>query len=50
MKNFKQSAKNNDPSNPVWCARCYVRIAPSERHAVKSGKAYHQGCFVKLKK
>jgi hypothetical protein len=48
MKNLRQSPKTNDPSRPIWCAHCYIRIAPSERHAVKSGKTYHQGCFTKL--
>jgi hypothetical protein len=48
MKTLTQKIKTNDPSKPIWCARCYVRIAPSERHAVKSGKTYHQGCYSKL--
>jgi hypothetical protein len=49
MKNLKQSSKTNDPMSPIWCARCYVRIAPSERHALKSGKNYHEDCYAKLR-
>ena len=48
MKHLRQITKTNDPSRPIWCARCYVRIAPSERHATKSGKTYHQACYAKL--
>jgi len=48
MKNLTQRVKTNDPSKPIWCALCCVRIAPSERHTQKGGKTYHQGCFSKL--
>src|SRR5215470_6615988 len=50
MKNLKQVRKTNDPSRPVWCAACSVRIAPSERHTIQSGKSYHQVCYAKLRK
>jgi len=48
MKNLKQSVITNDPTRPLWCAHCCIRIAPSERHASKNGKAYHRGCYEKL--
>jgi hypothetical protein len=46
MKNLK---RNNLP-NPVWCAQCYLRIAPYERTAVRKGKTYHQVCYTKITK
>jgi len=48
MKILTQRIKTNDPAKPIWCAHCCVRIAPSERHTVKSGKTYHHGCYSKL--
>jgi hypothetical protein len=39
MKNLKR----NDRGNPVWCAQCYLRIAPYEAAATRKGKTYHQG-------
>jgi hypothetical protein len=46
MKNLKR----NNPTNPVWCARCYLRIAPYERTATRKGKIYHQVCYNKITK
>ncbi len=34
---------------PVWCDRCYIRIAPNERRTVASGKAYHTHCYSKIR-
>ena len=48
MKELKRKLTAMDPERPVWCDRCSVRIAPSERHTFKGGKAYHEGCFTKL--
>jgi hypothetical protein len=47
MKILTQRIRTNDPDKPIWCAHCCVRIAPSERHTVKSGKTYHNGCYSK---
>ena len=44
MKNLKR----NSPSSPIWCAQCYLRIAPYERAAVRKGKTYHQVCYTKI--
>jgi hypothetical protein len=48
MKELKRKTTVIDPEHPVWCDRCSVRIAPSERHTVKGGKPYHAGCYAKL--
>jgi hypothetical protein len=48
MKTIKRKTTVMDPEQPVWCDRCYVRIAPSERHTLKGGKPYHVGCYAKL--
>ena len=48
MKNLRLITKTNDPTKPLWCARCCVRIAPSERHAIKAGKTYHEVCYAKI--
>ena len=45
-----KSLKRNSPTNPVWCARCCLRIAPYERAAVRKGKTYHQVCYNKMTK
>ena len=48
MKNSKRdNATPNDPANPLWCAQCYLRIAPYERRTIKKGKSYHQVCYAK---
>jgi hypothetical protein len=49
MKNLK-TAITNDPTKPIWCAHCSIRIAPSERHATKAGKSYHPRCIAKKDK
>ena len=33
---------------PVWCAKCHLRIAPFERRTVYQKMDYHQQCFLKL--
>jgi hypothetical protein len=40
---------SNGTGQAVWCDHCYIRIAPNERRAVASGKAYHTQCFTKVK-
>jgi hypothetical protein len=35
-------------SEPVWCHRCYIRIAPYDIRTVFRGKDYHRECFTKL--
>jgi hypothetical protein len=32
----------------VWCAKCYVRIAPYEAQTVYRRNKYHQDCFLKV--
>jgi hypothetical protein len=34
--------------NPKWCAKCFLRIAPSDLRTVYQGVDYHQNCFLKL--
>jgi hypothetical protein len=50
MKNLRLIKKTNDPTKPIWCALCYLRIAPSEHHSIKSGKTYHEVCYAKAHK
>jgi hypothetical protein len=33
---------------PVWCAKCYLRVAPYDVQTVYHKKTYHQHCFLKL--
>ena len=33
---------------PVWCAKCHLRIAPFDRKTVYRKMEYHQQCFLKL--
>ena len=33
---------------PVWCAKCYLRVAPYDIRTVYNGSDYHQHCFLKL--
>jgi hypothetical protein len=35
-------------SDPVWCHRCSIRIAPYDIRTTYNGKPYHRGCYVKL--
>ena len=37
-----------DPEQPVWCAKCYLRIAPYDLRTVFHHKDYHRHCFAKL--
>lgn len=32
----------------VWCAKCYLRIAPYEAQTVYRRNKYHQDCFLKV--
>jgi hypothetical protein len=34
--------------SPVWCAKCYLRIAPYDLRTVYRKRIYHQHCFLKL--
>jgi hypothetical protein len=33
---------------PVWCAKCYLRIAPYAAQTVYRRNKYHESCFLKL--
>jgi len=33
---------------PVWCAKCRLRIAPYDVRTVYQRTDYHQNCFLKL--
>jgi hypothetical protein len=33
----------------IWCAACYIRVAPHDRQASFNGKTYHDGCYAKLR-
>jgi len=35
-------------SDPIWCHRCSIRIAPYDIRTVHHGKPYHRDCYVKL--
>ena len=39
-----------NPQEPVWCAKCCLRIAPYDVKTVYQRKDYHQHCFLKLVK
>ena len=39
----------NGTGQPVWCDRCYIRIAPNEHRTIISGKAYHTNCYSKVR-
>ncbi len=34
--------------SPVWCAKCYLRIAPYAPQTVYRRSKYHQNCFLKV--
>jgi hypothetical protein len=34
--------------SPVWCAKCYLRIAPYAPQTVYRRNHYHDSCFLKL--
>jgi hypothetical protein len=40
---------SNGTGQPVWCDRCYIRIAPNEIRTIVSGKAYHNSCYSKIR-
>ena len=48
MSNNAKRRATQDPVSPVWCPRCYLRIAPYERRAMKNGKTYHEVCYSKI--
>jgi hypothetical protein len=33
---------------PVWCAKCHLRVAPYELRIVHYKTTYHQHCFLLL--
>jgi hypothetical protein len=35
-------------SQPVWCHRCCIRIAPYDVKTVFRGKDYHRDCYAKV--
>jgi hypothetical protein len=35
-------------SEPVWCGKCHLRVAPFDRRTVYQKMDYHQQCFLKL--
>jgi hypothetical protein len=35
--------------SPIWCAACYIRVAPHDRQARMNGKTYHDVCYSKLR-
>ena len=37
-----------NPQQPVWCAKCCLRIAPYDARTVYQQTDYHQNCFLKL--
>ena len=44
----KLQGGNMIPRQEVWCAKCYLRIAPYDLRTVYQGTDYHQHCFMKL--
>jgi hypothetical protein len=48
MKTAKPKPSAEAPQ-PVWCHRCYIRIAPYDLRTVFRGKDYHKYCFAKLR-
>jgi len=48
MKTAKAKSVTPTNSQPVWCHRCCIRIAPYDLRAVYQGKDYHRDCFIKL--
>jgi hypothetical protein len=37
-----------DREKPIWCNKCFRRIAPYDLRTVYQGVDYHQSCFLKL--
>jgi hypothetical protein len=48
MKAAKAKVAPPSHSQPVWCHRCCIRIAPYDLRTVYHGKDYHRDCFVKI--
>jgi hypothetical protein len=48
MKTAKAKSATPSNSQPVWCHRCCIRIAPYDLRTVYQGKDYHRDCFIKL--
>jgi len=48
MKTAKAKSVPPSVSQPVWCNRCCIRIAPYDLRTVHHGKDYHRDCFIKL--
>jgi hypothetical protein len=34
---------------PIWCSKCYLRIAPFEPHRSFRKRYYHQHCLLKVR-
>jgi hypothetical protein len=48
LKTTKARTTANALSDPVWCYRCSIRIAPYGTRAVHNGKVYHRDCYNKV--
>lgn len=35
-------------TKPVWCPKCFLRIAPYDRKTTYHRLEYHQHCYLKL--
>ena len=47
MKSAKSKVAPAGNLDPVWCYRCYIRIAPYDLRTVSRGKDYHREYFAK---
>jgi hypothetical protein len=48
MRTLKAKTPMTTGPLPIWCNRCYVRIAPYDLRTVHHGKDYHRTCFAKI--
>jgi hypothetical protein len=48
MKTVKGRTAIATQSQPVWCHRCCIRIAPYDLRTVFHGKDYHRDCYAKI--
>ena len=48
MKTAKAKTAAPSITQPVWCQRCSIRIAPYDLRTVSHGKDYHRDCYTKL--
>jgi len=48
MKTLKAKTAPSYQSQPVWCHRCSIRIAPYDTKTVFQGKDYHRECYAKI--